>query len=36
MEDTTTRELSATVMSTGANAAVGDLGYILVEVTGNL
>ena len=36
MEDTSTRELSATVMSTVANAAVGDLGYIVVEVTGNL
>jgi len=31
-----TLELGATVMSTGANAAVSDLGYIVVEVIGNL
>ena len=31
-----TLELGATVMSTGANAAVSDLGQVVVEVTGNL
>jgi len=31
-----TLELGATVMSTGANAVVSDLGYIVVEVIGNL
>jgi len=31
-----TLELGATVMSTGANAAVSDLGFIVVEVLGNL
>jgi hypothetical protein len=31
-----TLELGATVMSTGANAAVSDLGYIVVEVIGSL
>lgn len=36
LADTTTRELGATVMSTGANAAVSDLGFVVVEVTGNL
>ena len=34
--DTTTRELSATVMSSGANASVGDLGMVVLEVTGNI
>lgn len=36
LADTTTRELGATVMSTGANAAVSNLGFVVVEVTGNL
>ena len=36
LSDTATREIGATVMSTGANAAVSDLGFIIVEVTGNL
>ncbi len=31
-----TLELGATVMSTGANAAVSDLGQVVVEVTGNI
>ena len=31
-----TMELGATVMSTGANAAVSDLGFITVEVTGSI
>jgi len=36
LADTTTRELGATVMSTGANAVVSNLGFVVVEVTGNL
>jgi hypothetical protein len=34
--DKSTFELGATVMSTGANAAVSDLGYVILEVRGNI